>query len=158
MSTAILVVDDAPEVLTLVGRTLRDSGYMVFEAADGFDALRILRSGSIDLLVTDVKMPQLSGPEVVSRAWEFAPDLPVILMTGYSVADEIPCEMLCRALLLTKPFLPNALREAVSAALAGESRPAQPPEPRAASGLAPCDHAESGTATFADAESTPDPA
>ncbi len=122
----VLVADDVFEVLTLIGGTLRKTGYTVFEASGGVDALRILQSQPVDVLVTDVKMPDLTGAELVRRAWQLNPDLAVVFITGYFAANEVPCEMLRQTLVLTKPFLPNALRQAVTQALDGRKAPAQP--------------------------------
>lgn len=125
MGTAVLVVDDIPEVVDLVAKMLRDSDHDVLEATDGGTALEILQTEAIDVLVTDVRMPGITGPELVRRAWEFAPDLPVVFITGYSVADELPCEMLSRALIVTKPFIAKALRDAIAQALRDRARPAR---------------------------------
>lgn len=116
MSLAVLVVDDVPQIVALVAATLAEAGYTVFKATSGVEAVNLLERESIDVLVTDVKMPDLAGPEVVRQAWESNPGLAVVFMTGYSVADEIPCEMLSRTLLITKPFMPSALKEAVEQA------------------------------------------
>jgi CheY-like chemotaxis protein len=116
MKATVLIVDDNPDVVKLIGGTLRESGYEVLEATGGSAALSMLRSESIDVLVTDVKMSGISGPEIVRRAWEFAPELPVVFIMGRPVADDIPCAMLSRARIVTKPSA-KALRDAIAQAL-----------------------------------------
>ncbi|HWR54384.1 MAG TPA: response regulator [Bryobacteraceae bacterium] len=116
MQPTVLVVDDIPEVVKLIGGMLRESGYHVLEATGGSAAIGMLRSECIDLLVTDLDMPGVSGPELVRRAWKFAPQLPVVFLTAYSGAKDIPCEMLSRARIVTKPSA-KALRGAIAQAL-----------------------------------------
>ncbi len=120
----ILVVDDEEPLRRLVCRVLEKAGYVVLEASGGEDALRHLASwrGAIDLVLTDVVMPGMSGPELGSRARDLRPDLSVAYMTGYSEArsghpalDSEP---------LRKPFPTQALLEHVRDALATEGEPA----------------------------------
>jgi two-component system NtrC family response regulator len=122
--TGVLIVDDVPQIVALVAATFSESGYTVFKTTCGVEALKILQSEAVEVLVSDVKMPGMGGPELVARAWAFAPNLGVVFMTGYSLGDEIPCEMLSRALIVTKPFLPSAIKEAVAQALNTERKSA----------------------------------
>ena len=85
----LLVVEDEKEVREFVVRALERFGYTVFPAPDGEQALRIARltSGKIDLLLTDIIMPGINGPELVTRVREYLPDVTVLYMSGYS--DEL---------------------------------------------------------------------
>src|ERR1700694_868443 len=80
----ILVVDDEPAVLNLVKLILKTARYAVLTACSGQQALAFAENQkrSIDLLLTDINMPQISGLELACRVSEIVPHLPVIFMTG----------------------------------------------------------------------------
>jgi PAS domain S-box-containing protein len=122
----VLVVEDDEDVRALVTRTLRRSGYRVVVAPSPAEALGIARAArpAVDLLVSDVVMPKMSGPELLSRIREFRPDLPTLLISGYS-ADTVPGSgpLPDRARLLRKPFSTAALLRAISDALARHTVP-----------------------------------
>jgi two-component system cell cycle sensor histidine kinase/response regulator CckA len=82
----ILLAEDEDAVRNFAARALRMRGYTVIEAPDGEAALEIVRDhqGTIDLLVSDVKMPNMEGPELARAALGLRPDLRVILMSGYA--------------------------------------------------------------------------
>jgi two-component system, cell cycle sensor histidine kinase and response regulator CckA len=82
----ILVVEDDVQVRGIAGRILREHGYHVLEACGGAEALRVAEGAPhpIDMLVSDVVMPGMSGPELAGRLRELRPDLPVLHMSGYS--------------------------------------------------------------------------
>jgi PAS domain S-box-containing protein len=82
----ILVVEDEAGIRALVRKILRRQGYEVLEAANGDDALTLFRehAGSIDMLITDVMMPQMGGRELADRLREQAPDLKVLYVSGYT--------------------------------------------------------------------------
>jgi PAS domain S-box-containing protein len=84
----ILVVEDDPAVRRLAARLLGTFGYAVMQAADPLTAIEIVRSASpaIDLVLTDVVMPDLSGPQLAVKLRALRPDLPVLFTSGY--ADE----------------------------------------------------------------------
>jgi CheY-like chemotaxis protein len=90
-------------------------GYRVVAAPGGAEGLDLVRSPSvrIDLLVTDVVMPGMSGPELASRAREVRPDLPVLFVSGYPQATAGG-----KAAVLAKPFTVESLAASVRAALA----------------------------------------
>jgi two-component system cell cycle sensor histidine kinase/response regulator CckA len=82
----VLVVEDAEPVRLLVVRLLEDAGYRTIAAAGGAEALERdeLAAGEVDLLLTDVVMPGMSGRELADRVHERQPDLPVLYMSGYA--------------------------------------------------------------------------
>jgi signal transduction histidine kinase/ActR/RegA family two-component response regulator len=85
----VLVVEDEAAVRRAVQRNLERLGYRVLAASDGEDALRIAEPlGGVDLLLSDVVMPGIDGPELACRLRERWPDLPVLFVTGYS-ADRL---------------------------------------------------------------------
>ncbi len=110
----ILIVEDEPDVLELCADLLRHAGYDVVSATDGERALSLLDSGwEVDLLLTDVVMPRVSGPELATRVQERLPGLPVIFMSGY--ASEVHAERLGWGTehILRKPFSDDELLAAV---------------------------------------------
>jgi two-component system cell cycle sensor histidine kinase/response regulator CckA len=117
----VLVVEDEERVRRLTCRILEHYGYGVVEAADGPQALDLLRQNSprVDALISDVVMPGMSGPDLAARARTERPDLPVLLLSGFT-ADELPGDVPqgSRQAFLQKPFSPEALATAVGDLLA----------------------------------------
>jgi DNA-binding NtrC family response regulator len=79
----VLVVDDEEIIREFLKEVLNDD-YQVTTASDGDEAINFLRTGSFDLVITDLKMPRVSGEEVVREARQTCPTAPVIVMSGYS--------------------------------------------------------------------------
>src|SRR5579885_2549808 len=115
----ILVVDDEPFVRNIVQRSLTDVGYHVLTASDGAEALDVSRAhmGAIDLVLSDVIMPNMPGTELAERIVEERPGIRVILMTGKGSAG-VPPHLLPG--LLRKPFRARQLIERVREALGGK--------------------------------------
>ena len=82
------MVDDDPRILSIVAMMLTARGYRVVESAAPADAIEIFekRSSEIDMLLSDVAMPGMSGLELNARLRELKPDLPALFMTGYAAA------------------------------------------------------------------------
>jgi len=80
--SAILVVDDDPQVLEVVGEMLKLEGYAVATAADGREAVAKFRAASFDLVITDLIMPEKEGLETISEMRALRADIPVIAMSG----------------------------------------------------------------------------
>ena len=120
----ILVVDDEQAVRDLLSKTLTMADYDVDSADDGPSALDKMRAVEYDLLITDLKMPGMDGLSVIREARKLAPDLRVIIITGYSTeASAIEAINLGVTGYLTKPFrLPRIL--AAAARALGEPVPA----------------------------------
>jgi CheY-like chemotaxis protein len=98
----ILLVDDEDLVRAGTADMLRDIGYEVITAASGAEAIRLLRAGAeVDLLITDYLMPAMNGVQLVHLARSVAPNVPSLLITGYSTIAAGPDAMLPR---LAKPF------------------------------------------------------
>jgi len=117
----ILLVDDEDVVRGLVRRVLAERGYTVLEARNGSEALSVAEraNGSIDLVVTDVVMPHLGGPEMVERLVQVRPDLKVLFISGYTGQATSFYGIEPSRAFLQKPFTPQALAEAVRSALDG---------------------------------------
>jgi PAS domain S-box-containing protein len=115
-SETILVVEDDDLVRRLTGRVLRMYGYTVHEARNGEEALEIhgRHRGPIHLLLCDVVMPQLSGPELASRLTHLHPEMKVLYMSGYAGTDIDRYGLLrARTPFLAKPFTPKSLARKV---------------------------------------------
>jgi CheY-like chemotaxis protein len=127
----ILVVDDEPPVLNAVADLCASLGFRVFRAEDGLAALPHLGAG-VDLLISDIRMPNLDGPGLLRRVRERFPALPVIVMTGYADSPGLAAMVALNIVgVLRKPFRAHELRAMIRRALPGES-PTTPDEaPRA---------------------------
>lgn len=122
----ILVVDDEPGVRLLVCRMLAQGGYGTCEAADGAEALASLRAGlPVDLVLSDVAMPQLNGVQLLEALSVSHPDLPVLLMSGYAAEDLVARGIAAPCGIVRKPFTPERLHDEVRRCLSEWSaRPA----------------------------------
>jgi CheY-like chemotaxis protein/signal transduction histidine kinase len=108
----ILVVDDEPGIRGLMRKILRRERYMVLEAGNAEEALAVALShaGPIDLLLTDVMMPGLTGPELARRMCEAAPNLKVLYISGYAPEEALqPAQLAAGFAFLSKPFTLGAL-------------------------------------------------
>jgi PAS domain S-box-containing protein len=116
----ILVAEDEDAVRELVRTVLVRLGYRVLVAPDGVEAVEVAAHEPIDLLLTDVIMPGLSGPETATRVRQLQPDVQVLFMSGYT-AGAIDRHSLLEqeAALLQKPFTPGVLATTVREALSG---------------------------------------
>jgi two-component system, cell cycle sensor histidine kinase and response regulator CckA len=121
-SETVLVTEDETTVRTLVRRVLERAGYHVLTAESADEALRICRGfeGRIDLLLTDVVMPQMSGTMLAQRTAAIRPGMRVLFMSGYSGRE--PGVAASSDPFLQKPFNAVALSEAVRSALARPAR------------------------------------
>src|SRR3546814_100543 len=115
----ILLVEDEATVRAVAERALVRKGYSVMTAANGVEALeRLAEEDHIDLLISDVVMPEMDGPTLVSQAREERPDLPIVFMSGYAEEQLRRTISVPDFAFLPKPFSVPQLGEAVSEALA----------------------------------------
>src|SRR6266850_899960 len=114
----LLVADDDPGLRESLERTLTREGYRVLLASDGRAALERLQDGAVDLIVTDLKMPGLTGLELLRAAKAIAPDVDVILLTAFGTVEEAVKAMKDGAYdFLTKPFRREQLLKLIDKAL-----------------------------------------
>ncbi len=119
-SETVLLVEDDAAVRTMVRRVLLEHGYRVHEASDGAAALRLCETvgESIDLIVTDIVMPEMSGPELARRVHLRRPDMQVLYMSGYTDDAALRESFLPPGSpFIEKPFAPDALATRVRDAL-----------------------------------------
>ena len=106
MAKKILIVDDNPNMSSLLVEMLEVLQYNAFRADDGEEALMKLDDHSISMVITDMRMPKMSGLELLKKIKERRPKLPVVVISGYSVDDENSNKVLSTADgFLNKPFM-----------------------------------------------------
>jgi len=114
----ILVVEDAEAVRKLVCTMLSHDGYQCLEASDGAEALEVVeRAGDIHLVLTDVVMPQMGGPELARHLAVRRPDVRIIFMSGYTEDPLVHRMEKLSTIFLPKPFTAAALSGKVRQAL-----------------------------------------
>lgn len=121
----VLVVEDEPEVSLLIQQQLRLDGHTVEAAADGREGLDTFRSGEFDLVFTDRAMPEMNGDEVAATIKAEAPEMPIIMLTGFgsmmkAAGEEPPCV----DAVLGKPISMVDMRRAIAQVM-----PEQDPAP-----------------------------
>ncbi len=115
---SILVVDDAPDTLEVIRRNLEANKYRIFTAAKVDEALAVLDSASVELVITDLKMPGTSGMDLIRHVRENIKDTEIIMITGYaSVEGAVQALKLGAEEYLPKPFTDEELLGAVNRAL-----------------------------------------
>jgi CheY-like chemotaxis protein len=111
-SETVLVLEDEEALRAIVREILEAAGYAVLEAADGAEALHVVQrhEGPIDLLLSDVILPGMSGPELARSLVEMRPRLKVLYMSGHDEASIVHRELLESGLaILQKPFASDVL-------------------------------------------------
>jgi two-component system, cell cycle sensor histidine kinase and response regulator CckA len=116
----VLIVDDDERVLRLMALVLRNSGYHVLEAQTGADALNQcdLWKRTIDLLITDVVMPVMDGPEVARQVQRIYPGIKIGFVSGYFQEEAGIQKFIDEGgQFIAKPFVPEELRDLVGKVL-----------------------------------------
>jgi signal transduction histidine kinase/CheY-like chemotaxis protein len=127
-SATILVVDDEPTLRSVIRRCLVRNGYTVLEAEDAHRALTVARaSGAIDLLITDVVMPGMTGLELGRLLLRERPELRVLYISGFTFEEAVPVTDLANGMAyLPKPFETAALTSKVQELLAASTGQVSP--------------------------------
>lgn len=111
---SILVVDDAADTLELLQRNLESQGYQVFTAPDANEAIKILETTAVDLVITDFKMPGASGIDLIRHIRENFRNIEVMMITGYpTIESAVKAVKAGAEEYLTKPFTDTELLSAV---------------------------------------------
>jgi two-component system cell cycle sensor histidine kinase/response regulator CckA len=118
----VLVVDDTPMILKVVVSTLNDANYNVLEARSGEEAIDVAANhpGVINLLLSDVQMPSMSGPELGQALKKLRPDLRIMLMSGLTGGSLLVLNY--GWAFLEKPFLAGKLLEMIDVVLHSPDR------------------------------------
>jgi len=104
-SVSILVVDDESMMRNLLERILTRDGYKVLCAEDGQDALRVLESAAVDIIISDLKMPRMNGFDLLKAVKQKYPGVAMIMMTAYGDTYTVKDALLLGAdEYITKPF------------------------------------------------------
>jgi two-component system cell cycle sensor histidine kinase/response regulator CckA len=124
-SETVLLVEDEDAVRALAREVLRRHGYVVLEARDGVDALRVAErhADEIDLLVADVVMPHMSGRELAERLATVRPAMKILFMSGYTDHALVHDDVTLNAAFLQKPFTPEVFARRVRRILDAEQVP-----------------------------------
>ncbi|HLT53219.1 MAG TPA: sigma-54 dependent transcriptional regulator [Flavobacteriaceae bacterium] len=124
----ILIVDDDIQILELLQRHLNSWNYHSYKAISVKEAVSILKDTTIDLLITDLKMPEVDGFELIKFVSEHYPTLPKLIVTGYpNVQDSLKAIKSGVVDYLTKPFTKEELKKAIDTSLALASTELQNP-------------------------------
>jgi CheY-like chemotaxis protein len=122
-SLLVLVVDDVESVRRLIRRVLEHAGHRVLEASDGVEALACLAENpAVELVLTDLRMPNMDGWELATRLSGRSPRLPVLFMSGF---DQHLASATVAGPVLPKPFTPEQLDQLIRQVLGG-GRAARP--------------------------------
>ncbi|MEE9436523.1 MAG: sigma-54 dependent transcriptional regulator [Candidatus Adiutricales bacterium] len=114
----ILVVDDEKNYLLVMAALLSDQGYEVLTAENGVQALEVIDETDLELVLTDMKMPQMDGIDLLTRITKLRPELPVIVMTAFGTVEKAVEAMKTGAFdYITKPFQNEELMLTIQKAL-----------------------------------------
>ncbi|MGV3610612.1 MAG: sigma-54-dependent transcriptional regulator [Fluviicola sp.] len=115
---SVLVVDDSLEILELLQRQLKAMNLITFQAINVSDAIDLLKHTSVDLLITDLQMPEVNGMQLVQYVKEHYPELPVLVVTGYpSISGAVEAVKSGVIDYLVKPFTQSELSRSVESCL-----------------------------------------
>ncbi|HEY9898716.1 MAG TPA: response regulator transcription factor [Pantanalinema sp.] len=88
MANTILIVDDEPDILDIHATWLRNSGYEVLQAVSGAEAISLAKQRAVDVVITDLRMPGLSGLHLLTILKEIAPSIEVVLLSGQGTMED----------------------------------------------------------------------
>ena len=131
MAAKILVVDDEPSVLAVVSRALRDEGHEVIAVSNGQTAYDVTQNETVDVVVTNNRMPGLNGAELISALRKRVPGIPILHLDDLAQAPHSLFQLPADVPTLLKPFDLVALKAAVRRLL----RPPRPSQPGLATAL-----------------------
>ena len=118
LTKKILIVDDNPNMSTLLSDILEIFDFRGFHASDGNEALDKLRDNKYDMVFTDLRMPNMDGYDLLNAIKSEHPGLPVVVVTGYSVAEAQDALLSAKADgFLNKPFKVNEIQSLLNSLL-----------------------------------------
>lgn len=119
-SVNILVIDDEPSIRKLIRINLEREGYRVYTESNGLSGLERVQDTDIHLVLLDLKMPGMEGPEIVTELRKNEQDIPIIIVTGYPDSQMMmKVNSQCPVMLVSKPINKKILLEAVHTTLEG---------------------------------------
>jgi len=118
VNNTLLVVDDDAYVLESIATLLKECGYIVYTSQNGNDAMALITKTAFDVVLTDIKMPQITGIELLQKIHAYDQQLPVILMTAFAELDiAVDAIKLGAFDFITKPYNPDYLVHSVEKAV-----------------------------------------
>ena len=122
-SPKLLIVDDTEEVLSALCNYFKQKGYQVFCASNGLDALKMIEAekDDLDIIITDLVLPNISGVAVISIVKKKYPLIPIIAITGWGEHPEALAKEAKADLVMEKPFKLPELEKAANDLLAKEN-------------------------------------
>jgi CheY-like chemotaxis protein len=133
MKARILIIDDQGEIRSLVRKMLESFGCEVVEAENGHKGLQLFNENPVDLIITDIFMPEKDGLEMIRELRRSHPNLRVLAMSGGGMRGNLDVLRMARSMgayrVLVKPFSLHEVRDAVREALGGAAPPLESDEP-----------------------------
>jgi len=117
MAKAVLIVDDNPNMSSLLSEMLEVFDYDSVRASDGNEALEKLEKSKFAMVITDMRMPNMTGLELLQQVKEKYPQIPVVLISGYSVQDEGDGSQVKPDGFLAKPFMMSDIEKLLNSLL-----------------------------------------
>ena len=113
-----MVVDDDKNFLRVISFRLRDLGFEVFETPSAEESISLVQQRRPDLVITDLRMPEMDGQELLDRLLALDPELPVIILTAHgTIENAVEAKRAGAFELLTKPFEAEELVQTIANAL-----------------------------------------
>lgn len=100
----VLIVDDEPDLLEILRFSLETEGYRILTAPSVREAIELIKRDKIDLVLTDVRMPEGDGMQILTEGKAVNPAMAVLLMTGFADVSPVDAQAKGAAALLSKPF------------------------------------------------------
>jgi DNA-binding response OmpR family regulator len=122
----LLIIDDNSTILDLLDRFFASKQYQVITTTDGLEGLKVLEEEDIDLVITDIVMPTISGAGIISIIKKKYPDMPVVAMTGWGKYPEELASEMEADLVVGKPLDFSTLEEQVGGLLS-KNKNGKPP-------------------------------
>ncbi len=142
----VLVVDDTKNIRVLLAKCLEMQGYAVATAGDGREALERISKQDFDLIFLDIKLPLMSGTEVLARMREMGRQTPVIIITAYAtVKNAVECTRMGAVAYLQKPFTIHKIQSVLAELKESGCSPAIETKRKAEGLIASKQHAEAIT-------------
>lgn len=118
---SVLIIDDTEEVLTALCKYFKQKNYEVISASNGLDGLKMLESekDNLDIVITDLVLPNISGVAVISIVKKKFPDMPVIAITGWGEHPEALAKEAHADIVMEKPFKLPELEKAARSLIKG---------------------------------------
>ena len=118
----VLIVDDTRNIRIMLTSCLEIDGYQVMSAEDGKAVISLLQKEKFDLIFLDIKMPGISGTEILKQVRSIGLDVPIIIMTAFAtIKNAVECTKLGAVAYLQKPFTPDKIRTVLKGINASKS-------------------------------------